>query len=121
MIDQVASNSDAYTVGVFFLGTLINHNVGVGDCSISWDVTNVSVQKKKDGVSAFGDASASLCQVMEFFAHCLEPQISEQGIFDQIPVMGDGFFGDRVYYTIAVFFNFNDRACILIVGKFLRG
>jgi hypothetical protein len=34
--------------------------------------------------------------------------------------MGDGFFGDRVYYTIAVFFKFNDMACILIVGKFLR-
>jgi hypothetical protein len=57
---------------------------------------------------------------MEFFAHCLEPQIPEQGIFDQLPVMGDGFFGDRVYYTIAVFFDFNDWACILIVGKFSR-
>jgi hypothetical protein len=44
---------------------------------------------------------------MEFFAHCLEPQISEQGIFDQLPVMGDGCFGDRVYYTVAVFFKIN--------------
>jgi hypothetical protein len=57
---------------------------------------------------------------MEFFAHCFEPQIPEQGIFDQLPVMGDCFFGDRVYCTIAVFFNFNDRACILIMGKFSR-
>jgi hypothetical protein len=57
---------------------------------------------------------------MEFFAHCLELQISEQGIFDQPPIMGDGFFGDRVYYTIALFFDFNKRACILIVSKFLR-
>jgi hypothetical protein len=57
---------------------------------------------------------------MEFFAHCIEPQISEQGIFDQLPVMCDGFFGDRVYYTIAVIFNFNNGACILIVGKFSR-
>jgi hypothetical protein len=57
---------------------------------------------------------------MEFFAHCLEPQISEQGIFDQLPVMGDGFFGDRVYFSIAVFFNFNNRACILIMKKFAR-
>jgi hypothetical protein len=55
--------------------------VGVGDCSIAWDVANVSVQKEKDGVSAFGDASTSLHQAMEFFAHCLEPQISEKGIF----------------------------------------
>jgi hypothetical protein len=47
---------------------------------------------------------------MEFFAHCLEPQISEQGIFDQLLVMGDGFFGDGVYYSIAVFFDFNDKA-----------
>ncbi len=57
---------------------------------------------------------------MEFFAPCLEPQIPEQGIFDQLPVMDDGFFGDGVYYTIAVFFNFIDRACILMVGKFSR-
>ncbi len=99
---------------------IINHNAGIGDCSIAWDVANVSMQKKKDGVSAFGDASTSLCQAMEFFAHCFEPQISKQRIFDQLPVMGDGFFGDRVYYTLAVFFNFNNRACILIVDKFLR-
>ncbi len=57
---------------------------------------------------------------MEFFAHCPEPQISKQGIFDQLSVMVDGFFCDRVYYTVAVFLDFNDSACILIVGKFLR-
>jgi hypothetical protein len=34
--------------------------------------------------------------------------------------MGNSFFGDRVYYTIAVFFYFNDRACILIVDKLSR-
>jgi hypothetical protein len=107
-------------VGVFLLGTMIDHNAGVGDCSIAWDVADVSVQKKKDGVSAFGDASTSLHQAVEFFAHCLEPQISEQGIFDQLPVMGDGFFGDKVYYSVAVFFYFNNRARILIVDKFAR-
>jgi hypothetical protein len=81
---------------------MIDHNAGVGDCSITWDVANVSAQKKKDNVSAFGNAITSLCQAMEFFAYDLEPQISDQGIFDQFPVMGDGFFGDRVYHTIAV-------------------
>jgi hypothetical protein len=107
-------------VGVFFLGTMVNHNAGVGDSSIAWDVANVREQKKKDSVSAFSDASTSLHKAMEFFAPCLEPQISEQGIFDQLPVMGDGFFGDGVYYPIAVFFNFNDRACILIMNEFAR-
>jgi hypothetical protein len=103
-------------VGVFLLGTMINHNASVGDCSIAWDIANVSIQKK-DGVSAFGDATTSLRQAMEFFAHCIEPQISEQGIFDHFPVMGDGFFGDGVYYSVAVFFDFNNRACILIVDN----
>jgi hypothetical protein len=107
-------------VGVFLLGTMVDHNAGVGDCSIAWDVANVSVQKEKDGVSAFGNAITSLCQAMEFFANCLEPQISEQRIFDQLPVMGDGFFGDGVYFSIAVFFNFNDWASVLIVDKFAR-
>jgi hypothetical protein len=100
---------------------MINHNSGLGDCSIAWDVANVSVRTKKNGVSAFGDASTSLRQGMKFFAHCFEPQISEQGIFHQLPVMGDGFFGDGVYYSNAVFFNFNNRACILIIDKFARG
>ncbi len=99
---------------------MVNHIASVCDCSIAWDVANVSVQKKKDGASTLGDASTSLRQGMEFFVHCLEPQISEQGIFDQLPVMGDGFFIDRVYYSIAVFFNFNDRACVLIMDKFVR-
>jgi hypothetical protein len=57
---------------------------------------------------------------MEFFANRLEPQISEQGFFEQLLVMGDCFFGVRVYYTIAVFYNFNDRTRVLIVGKFSR-
>ncbi len=109
-----------YTVGVFFWGAMINHNVGIGDCSITWDVADVSVQKKKDSVHAFGDASTSLHQAIKFFAYCLEPQISEQGIFDHLLVMGDGFFGDGVYYSVAVFFYFNDRACILIVNKCAR-
>jgi hypothetical protein len=39
---------------------MANHNAHVGDCSIARDVANVSVQKKKDGVSAFDDASTSL-------------------------------------------------------------
>ncbi len=88
-------------------GLAFGHN-DQSQCGRRWlfyclGVANVSVQNKKDGVSAFGDASTSLCQAMEIFVHCLEPQISEQGIFDQLPVLGDGFFGDRVYYTIAVF------------------
>jgi hypothetical protein len=68
---------------------MVDHNSGVGDCSITWDVANSSVRKKKDGVSGFGDASTSLCQAMEFFANCLEPKISKQEIFDQLLVMGD--------------------------------
>ncbi len=26
---------------------MVDHNAGVGDCSIAWDVANVSVQKEK--------------------------------------------------------------------------
>jgi hypothetical protein len=52
---------------------MVDHNAGIGDCSIALDVANVNVRKKKDGVSAFGDASTSLHQAMEFFANCLEP------------------------------------------------
>ncbi len=99
---------------------MVNHNVGIGDYSIAWDVANVSMPKEKNGVGAFGDANTSLCQAMEFLAHCLEPRISEHGIFDQLPVMGDSFFGDGVYYSIVVFFNFNDLACVLIMDKFAR-
>jgi hypothetical protein len=29
------------------LETMIDHSAGIGDCSIAWDVANVSVQKKK--------------------------------------------------------------------------
>jgi hypothetical protein len=57
-------------VGILLLGTMINYNPSVGDFSVLGDVANVSVQKKKDGVSAFGNASTSLCQAMDLFADC---------------------------------------------------
>jgi hypothetical protein len=44
---------------------------------------------------------------MEFFAHCLDPQIFEQGIIDLLSLVGDRFLGDRVDNAIAVFFNVN--------------
>ena len=69
-------------VEVFFLGTMINCNASIGDCSVFWDVANVSLQEKKDGDSAFGNTRTSLHQAMEFFAHCLDPQFLEQGILD---------------------------------------
>jgi hypothetical protein len=107
-------------VGVFLGGMMVDHNAGAGDCSIAWSVANVSVRRGKNGVGAFGDDSTSLCQAMKFFAHCLEPQISEHGNFDQLPIMGDSFFGDEVHYSVAVFFDFNNWACVLLVDKFAR-
>ncbi len=34
--------------------------------------------------------------------------------------MCDDFFGDRVQDAIAVFFDFNDEACIVVMGKGLE-
>jgi hypothetical protein len=48
-------------VGVFFLGTMIDHNAGIDDCSIAWYVANFSMGKKKGGVSAFGDTPVHPC------------------------------------------------------------
>ncbi len=62
VISQVASYIDEHTVRIFLLGMMIDHNAGVGDCSIAWDFANVSVQKKKYGVSAFGNASTSFAK-----------------------------------------------------------
>ncbi len=73
VINQVTSNSDAHMVGVFLLGMMIDHNAGIGDCSIAWDGANISVQEKKDCVSAFCNAGTSLHQAMEFLAHCFGP------------------------------------------------
>ncbi len=54
---------------------------------------------------------------MEFFAHCLDPQFLEQGIFAELPVVCNSLLRDRVYHTIAVFFNLYDWTCILLLGK----
>ncbi len=43
LINQVASNGDVDTVGVFFLGMMINNSSGIGDCSVCWDVANAGV------------------------------------------------------------------------------
>ena len=73
--------------------------------------------REKDCVSSLGDTWTSLCQAMEFFAHCLDPQVLEQGVLDGLPVVCNCLLCDRVYYAIAVFFNFDDWICILILGK----
>jgi hypothetical protein len=54
---------------------------------------------------------------MNFFACCFGPQVLEEGILDLFSVVCDGFFGDRVHYTIAIFFDFNHGACIVVAGK----
>jgi hypothetical protein len=76
--------------------------------------------KEKDGVSAFGDASTSLHQAMKFFAHCLEPQISELGTLINFLswVMVSLVIGCT--NLLQAFFGVNDRACILIMDKFAR-
>jgi hypothetical protein len=56
---------------------MINHNTGVGDCSIAWDV---ACERKKMVLVPSVIVNTSLHQAMEFFAHCLEPQIPEQEI-----------------------------------------
>ena len=71
-----------HRVGVFLVGMMIDHNASIGDCSIIRDAANVSVQEKKDGVSVFGNASTSLCQAMDFFAHCFGQLVLEEGILD---------------------------------------
>ena len=42
---------------------------------------------------------------------------SEQGILDELPVVRNCLLRNRVYYTFAVFFNFDDGSCILILDK----
>ncbi len=58
---------------------------------------------------------------MEFFAHCLDPQVLEQGILDELHVVCNCLIRDRVYDTIAVIFDFDDGTCMLIVGKTMGG
>ena len=54
---------------------------------------------------------------MEFFAHSFDSEVFEQGILDELPIMCNRLLRDRVHYAVAVFFNFEDGSCILILGK----
>jgi hypothetical protein len=99
---------------------MVDHNVVVGDYSIAWKLQMSACKRKKIVLVPLVMPVHPCTKQWSSFAHCLEPQIFEQGIFDQPPVMGDGFFGDGVYYSIVVFFDFNNRACILIMDKFAR-
>ncbi len=100
---------------------MVNYNSCVGDCSVLWDCANVSVREVKNCISSFGDTRASLRQTVEFFAHCVDPQIFEEGILDQFSVVGDGFLCDRMYNAITVFFNANEGARILVAMFCKRG
>ena len=64
VIDDVAANDDSHAVWVVFLWTMVNANMGVGDCAILWDAPDFVVREKKDSVSTNGNALLALHEAM---------------------------------------------------------
>jgi hypothetical protein len=50
---------------------------------------------------------------MKFFAHGLGPQILEQWLLHQLPVLRDGLLGDRMDNAATVFINVNDQGILV--------
>ena len=62
--------------------------------------------REKDCVSSLGDTWTSLCHAMEFFAHCLDPRVLEQGILGELPLVCNCLLHDRVYSAICSILRF---------------
>ena len=100
VVNEVASCCDAYSVGVFFLGSVVYDNSCIGNCAICWDAFDFILCKKSDGISALC-VSKSLDKLPQFLCHCFCPYFLEEGIFGQFLMFGDGFLCDWMDHTIA--------------------
>jgi hypothetical protein len=116
MIDQVTTNSDANTVRVFFLWTMIDGNSTIRDCPVGRDVPNLFGGKEEECVGPIGDAWFSLCQSMNLFAHCQYPEMFEVRIMLQFLVLYYGLLGEGMDNTSAVLINVNDGLSPLQIG-----
>ncbi len=63
VIDQVSSHCNTDAVGVLLLGTMVDDDPCIRDCSIRGDVLDFRVGEKKYGVSGLCYTRFALCPV----------------------------------------------------------
>jgi hypothetical protein len=110
VVDQVSSHCNTNTVGVLLLGTMVDDDPCIRDCSIRGDVSDFRVGEKKDGVSGLCYTRFALCQAMDLLAHCWHPEVFQVWVIHQLALVRDCLFGHRVHDTITVILYINDRA-----------
>ncbi len=120
MIDQVTTNSNTIAVRVLFLWTMNDDNSSISDCPVARDVTDLFGGKEEDSVGPIGDAWFSLCQSMDLFAHCWDPEMFEVRIMLQF-LLCYGLLGDGMDNSAAVLFDVNDGPSPLRIGGYLNG
>jgi hypothetical protein len=62
--DNVATDSDTDTVGILFLGTMMNDNTSICYHSVGWDIANVFMGEEENGVGSCGDSRFALGETM---------------------------------------------------------
>ena len=77
-------------VGVFFLWTIVNHNVGIRDSSVCWDVLDFIMVEYDEGIRALRSRIViTLCEIAPFFSKCRCPYRLSGGICGEFLVFCD--------------------------------
>ena len=81
IINQVATDGDADTVRVFFLGTVVVDDAGISHSAVFWDILDSVVCHEENGVGA---SSASfviaLGEASKFLSKCCSPNFTHDGV-----------------------------------------
>jgi hypothetical protein len=76
-------------VGVYFWGSMVNHNWCISHGAIGRNVSYFLVGEEKDIVGSIGDAGFPLCQAVHFLAHRGYPEMFVVGVVHQLTILHD--------------------------------
>ena len=76
---------------------IVNHNVGISESSVCWDVSDFIVVEYNEGIRALRSRLViTLCEIAPFFSKCRCPYRLSGGICGEFLVFCDRFAGDGV-------------------------
>ena len=81
IVDSISASRDANTVGVLFMWGIVDHNVGICDCSVFCNVLDFIVVEYDEGICELCSCIVvTLCEIAPFFSKCRFPYCLGRGI-----------------------------------------
>jgi hypothetical protein len=114
VIDEVTTGCDSDSVGICFLGTMIDDHPRVRDNSVLGDVWDVGWEHDEHCICArLPCFVVALTHPAKVFTKCRHPCVRSRRIVYEVFIAANGFAGDGVYHRHGVVFKVLGRGSVL--------